>query len=87
VERALRLVGRAYAPQVPIMALSVYERTSVYAQAHQQRSRAIWACGEARRAEEREYTYERRQEDLRQLRTADDGLRTPAKPRRRPYGG
>jgi HK97 family phage prohead protease len=88
VQRALRHVGRACAPQMPIMSLSVYDRTAFYAAAHQQRSRAIWACGQARQAEQRGYSYEARQAELARLRSTDEPeLRTPARPRLRPYGG
>jgi len=68
IERALARVGRTVALQVPIMSLSVYERTRLYAEAHQQRCLAAWACGEARRAEAHAYSYEQRQADLQALR-------------------
>jgi|GEM_PF-4858528 len=88
VDRALLLVGRACTPQAPIMAQSVYERTRLYAQAHQQRSRTVWAIGRARAVEQEAYSYERRQQELAALRSTDEpDLRTPAKPRLRPYGG
>lgn len=88
VERALRHVGRACAPQVPLMSLSVYDRTAFYAAAHQQRSRATWACAQARQAEERAFSYEARQAELARLRSTDEPeLWTPAKRRLRPYGG
>jgi HK97 family phage prohead protease len=86
IARALSHAGAPHAP--PLMTWSVYDRTAFYAAAHQQRSRAIWACGQARQAEERSYSYEARQAELARLRSTDEPeLRTPARPRLRPYGG
>jgi hypothetical protein len=87
IERALAHVGRSRAQQVPIMSLSVYARTALYAAAHQQRCRATWACGQARQAEARAYSYQQRQEDLRNLsRNAPESERRVPRRRLRPYG-
>lgn len=61
------VVARRDMPQTPIMSLTVCERTRLYAEAHQQRSRAVWACGQARQAEPRAYSYPQRQAHLRDL--------------------
>jgi len=86
ITRALAHVGRCRVPHAPIMALSVYERTALYAAAHQQLSRATWACGRARNAEARAYSYEQRQADLRDLSRNATECQTPRR-RLRPYGG
>jgi hypothetical protein len=88
IERALAHAGRASAPQAPIMSLSDSARTAAYAGAWQQRSRATWACGQARQAEARDYSREQRQAELAQLRGAGEPqAQAPARRRLRPYGG
>lgn len=89
IERAMADVGRDRIPRVPLMSLPDFERTQRYAGAHVQRTMTTWAIEYAREVEQRErYGYERRQADLRQLRTADGTeLQAPARRRLRPYGG
>jgi hypothetical protein len=82
----LRTWARSRVPQTPIMSLSVYERTALYAAAHRQRSRATWACGQAREAEAHAFSYPQRQADLRDL--SRNATECQASRRRlRPYGG
>ena len=88
IERALAHVGRVRAPQKPIGLLSDYERTRFYAEAQRQRTMAVWALQQAERVRERDYSYAQRQEEMRQLRNADDierEHRAFARPRLRPY--
>jgi hypothetical protein len=89
IERAFACVGRVLAPQTPIGLLSDHERTRFYAEAARQRTMTVWALEQAERARERDYSYARRQEEMRQLRNADDierERRAFARPRLRPYG-